>query len=250
MLHFTHSTKIRSSIHSLYNFPQKGGLYLDQHIASEGNLEIVEVYEKLLTEFGRQFWWPAETRFEMMVGAILTQRTTWSAVEVAITNLKREKLLSPHSLANSNPKLVEVMVRSTGFYRQKARRIMKLAKYLVEGYGGSVDRFLSKPGRELRKELLSLEGVGRETADVILLYAADQLVFPIDAYTQRFSRRFGFGDLDYERLKAHFEEQLPRDLQVYKELHALIDELGKTYCKKTPECPSCTLSGMCPKNPD
>ncbi|UCD97126.1 MAG: endonuclease [Candidatus Bathyarchaeota archaeon] len=211
-------------------------------------MEIVKVYERLLTEFGRQFWWPAETRFEMMVGAILTQRTTWSAVEVAIRKLKRKKLLNPHALANSNPQLVEAMVRQTGFYRQKARRIRKLANHLVEGYGGSVDRFLRKPWQELRSELRSLEGVGRETADVILLYAANQLVFPIDAYTQRFSRRFGLGDLDYEGLKAHFEEQMPKDLQVYKELHALIDELGKKYCKKAPECPSCILSDTCPKN--
>ena len=208
-------------------------------------VDIVRVYEKLLKEFGAQLWWPAETRFEMVVGAILTQQTTWTSVEVAIRNLKREKLLNPHSLANSNPQLVEAMVRPTGFYKQKAKRIMKLAKYLVDGYDGFVDRLLKKPKQELRRELLSLEGVGLETADVILLYAADLLVFPIDAYTRRFSRRFGLGDLDYEELRMYFEERLPREIQVYKELHALVDHLGKTYCKKTPDCASCFLSQEC-----
>ncbi len=213
-------------------------------------VDLVRVYEMLLKDFGRQFWWPAETQFEVMVGAILTQQTTWTSVEVAVRNLKREKLLNPHSLADSSVKLVETMIRPTGFYKQKAKRIMKLAKYIVDGYGGSVNRFLKRPKLELRRKLLSLEGVGFETADVIVLYAADMLMFPIDAYTRRFCSRFGLGDMDYEALRTYFEENLPREVQVYKELHALIDQLGKTYCKKTPDCVSCSLSRECARKID
>lgn len=204
-----------------------------------------EIYHKLLKHFGKQYWWPAETRFEVIIGAILTQQTTWKNVELVIENLKDKELLDPHSLATAPPNHVEALIRHTGFYRQKARRIINFSKYLVTKYDGSLNKFFSGPQDQIRRELLSLEGIGPETADSILLYAADRLIFPIDAYTIRLCERLGMKEMRYEKLREFFENSLPRDLEVYKELHALIDKLGKTYCKNSPQCSICPLVDDC-----
>ena len=205
-------------------------------------MDLIQVYLKLLERFGKQYWWPAETRFEVIIGAFLTQQTTWKNVELAIKNLKAEELLDPHSLATAPLKHVEALIRNTGFYRQKARRIVNFSKYLVTKYDGSLDKIFTKSTEQLRRELLSLEGIGPETADSILLYAADRLTFPIDAYTIRLCKRLEIKDLKYEDLRIFFENSLPKDLEVYKEFHALIDKLGKTYCKTKPQCSSCPLA--------
>jgi len=199
----------------------------------------------LLKHFGKQYWWPAETRFEVIIGAILTQQTTWKNVESAIENLKNGELLEPHSLATALLNNVETLIRHTGFYRQKARRIINFSQYLVTKYKGSLDRFFNGPQEQIRRELLSLEGIGPETADSILLYAGNRLTFPIDAYTTRLCERLGIKELDYETLREFFESNLPRDSQIYKEFHALIDKLGKTYCKTKPQCSSCPLANDC-----
>jgi len=208
-------------------------------------MDLAKIYEKLLKHFGKQYWWPGETRFEVIIGAILTQQTTWRNVELAIKNLKDKELLDSHSLAAAPLNHVEALIRHTGFYRQKARRIINFSKYLVTKYDGSLDKFLDGLTEQLRRELLSLEGIGLETADSILLYAAGRLTFPIDAYTKRLCERLGIKELKYEELREFFESNLPRNLEIYKEFHALIDKLGKTYCKTKPQCSNCPLVDDC-----
>jgi len=208
-------------------------------------MKFIQIYKKLLKHFGKQHWWPAETRFEIVIGAILTQQTTWKNVERAIENLKGEELLDPHSLAIASLNQVEALIRHTGFYRQKAKRIVNFSLHLVSKYDGSLDKLFNRSTEDIRDELLSLEGVGSETADSILLYAADRLTFPIDVYTIRLCERFGVKEAEYEELKALFEGTLPKDLEVYKEFHALIDKLGKTYCKAKPRCSECPLTNEC-----
>jgi len=207
-------------------------------------MDLIRIYQKLLKSFGKQHWWPAETRFEVIVGTILTQQTNWRNVERAIENLKSGGLLNLHSLATAPLDQIEASIGHLNFFRQKARRINNLSRYLVEKYS-SLDAFLSKPTKEIREELLSLKGIGPETADSILLYASDKLIFPIDAYTIRLCKRLGVKDLKYEALRRFFENSLPKDLEVYKEFHALIDKLGKTYCKVKPSCAGCPLMDEC-----
>ena len=208
-------------------------------------MDLTKIYQKLLKHFGKQYWWPAETRYEVIIGAILTQQTTWKNVELAIKNLRDRGLLNPDSLATALPSKVEELVRHTGFYRQKTKRIINFSKFVVTKYNGSLDKFFSGPQEQIRRELLSLEGIGPETADSILLYAADRVSFPIDAYTIRLCERLGIEELGYEKLREFFENSLPRDLEIYKEFHALIDKLGKTYCKTKPQCSACPLKNQC-----
>ena len=208
-------------------------------------MDFTEIYQKLLKHFGKQYWWPAETRFEVIIGAILTQQTTWRNVELAIVNLKDKGLLDPHSLAVAPLNHVEALIRHTGFYKQKARRMINLSQYLVTRYDGSLDKLFNSSTEDIRTELLSLEGIGPETANSILLYAADRLSFPIDTYTIRLCERFGIKERQYEKLEEFFENSLPKDLETYREFHALIDKLGKTYCKPKPKCCACPLADEC-----
>ncbi|MBI5228700.1 hypothetical protein HY991_01220 [Candidatus Micrarchaeota archaeon] len=212
-------------------------------------MELIRVYETLLRKSGRQNWWPARTPFEVVVGAILTQQTTWRNVEKAIGNLEEGGLLSMKRLAEAKYEEVERCVRPAGYYKQKAKRIRGVAKYLYEKYGGSLDDFFKRDCWEIRSELLGLNGIGRETADSILLYAGGKRVFVIDAYTRRFcSRFFGIEKRGYDALKEWFEERLPKDTKIYNEFHALLVGLGKNYCKKNaPACINCPLEKECMK---
>lgn len=209
-------------------------------------MTLLQIYKKLLKTFGRQHWWPADTPFEVIIGAILTQQTTWKNVEKAIANLKGSNLLNISSLAGMNLGRLEKIVRPAGYFRQKAERLKGVCRYLHKHYGEDLKRLFSKPIPELRKELLSLKGLGPETADSIILYAANRPIFVIDAYTRRMVHRLGLTDLDkYEELRKYFEDHLPRDLEIYQEFHALIVELGKSYCKTKPACSRCPLSREC-----
>jgi endonuclease-3 related protein len=203
------------------------------------------IYKKLLKHFGKQYWWPAKTSFEVIIGAFLTQQTNWKNAEIAIENLNDKGLLNPHLLTTAPLSHVEALIRRSGFYKQKARRIINFSQYIVVKYDGSLVKFFSKPQEQIRRELLSLEGIGPETADSILLYVADRLYFPIDAYTFRLCERLGIKKLQYEKLREFFESNLPRNLETYKELHALIDMLGKTFCKTKPLCHACPLISEC-----
>ena len=224
--------------------PPQGNKMKSQKNYKGSEVNLIQIYQKLLKHFGKQHWWPAETRFEVIVGAILTQQTNWRSVERAIENLKSGGLLNPHFLATASLNQIEALIGHLNFFRQKARRINNFSKYLVEKHC-SLDKFFSKPTEEIREELLSLKGIGPETADSILLYAADKLIFPIDAYTIRLCKRLGVKDLKYEDLRRFFESSLPKDLEVYKEFHALIDKLGKTFCKVKPSCDGCPLVDEC-----
>lgn len=228
-------------------------------------INLIEIYESLLTHFGKRYWWPAETRFEVIVGAILTQNTAWKNVEKAILNLKKNKSLNCKKIANIDIEKLEKLIQPSGFYKQKAERLKKLCIYLEKNYNSNLNTFFNRNTNIIRKELLTLSGIGNETADSILLYAGDKKKFVIDAYTMRVCRRAGiFNGKDYTselpstnpRIHIHsvheydeyqkfFEFHLPKNLELYKEFHALIVELGKNHCRKKPRCDGCPLTAMC-----
>ncbi|HJH31892.1 MAG TPA: endonuclease [Methanosarcinaceae archaeon] len=194
------------------------------------------IYGILLGEFGHQDWWPAETPFEVVIGAVLTQQTRWTNVEQAIANLREHGLLEPETLAQADVNLVEELVHCCGFYRQKAARLNNIAKYFADIGMGTV---FDVPTDKLRSEMLSLNGIGNETADSIVLYAANKPKFVIDAYTTRIMDCLGVNG-NYMKLQELFEQELPTDVDLYKEYHALIVEFAKTYCGKK-RCPECLL---------
>jgi endonuclease-3 related protein len=208
--------------------------------------KLMNIYKKLLRHFGPQHWWPAETRFEVIVGAILTQNTAWKNVEKAIKNLKKEKMLNCKKIANMNIRKLEKMIQASGFYRQKAERLKKFCKYLDKNYDSDLNKFFDRNTDEIRNELLSLNGIGNETADSILLYAGEKLKFVIDAYTLRMCERTGITETKtYGELQSFFEKNLPENIELYKEFHALIVELGKSFCRKKPKCDGCPLKAIC-----
>ena len=195
---------------------------------------MITIYEKLLGIFGPRNWWPADTPFEVVVGAILTQQTKWENVEKAIRNLKARGLLEAKPLARADLEELEALVRCTGFYRQKAKRLKDISNYFFEN-----PDILKRPADDLRKTLLSLNGIGEETADSIVLYAAEKPRFVIDAYTKRICGCMGL-ERNYGGLQAIFEGSLPQDVPLYKEFHALIVEYGKQFCGKK-RCNECIL---------
>ncbi|MCW6161361.1 MAG: endonuclease III domain-containing protein [Candidatus Micrarchaeales archaeon] len=208
--------------------------------------DIPALYKILLRHFGFRSWWPGETQFEIIAGAILTQQTSWSNVEKAITNLKSHGALDPAKIASMPEERLQKLIRSSGFYRQKAKRLKAVSKHIISS-SGSVKAFLSKDKAALRKELLSMDGIGPETADSVLLYAAGKRIFVVDAYTKRImSRLYGTNPkIGYDELQSHFHAELPKSVSIYKDMHAQLVELGKNYCKTKPECSPCPLKGGC-----
>jgi len=212
-------------------------------------LNLMNVYNRLFKRFGPQHWWPGETRFEVIVGAILTQNTAWKNVEKAIKNLKKEKMLNCKKIANMDTRKLEKMIQPSGFYKQKAERLKKFCKYLEKNYNSDLNKFFDRDTDIVRNELLSLNGIGNETADSILLYAGEKLKFVVDAYTVRVCERTGVKKVKtYHQLQDFFEKNLPKDIQLYKESHALIVELGKNFCRRKPRCDGCPLENMCKIN--
>lgn len=209
--------------------------------------DLHEIFSKLLKSFGPQHWWPAQTPFEVVIGAVLTQQTTWKNVEMAIQNLKDAGLLDVSMLNDVPIDRLENEVRKTGFYRQKSRAIKNLVGFLMEEYQGDLDKMCSQDGQEVRMRLLSVKGIGRETADSILLYACNKPFFVVDAYTKRALKRLELTDADdYEDIRDFFEKSLPQDAELYNEFHALWVELGKRHCKTKPICNECPLNDECP----
>ncbi len=202
----------------------------------------MDLYQRLLEHFGPQKWWPAETRFEMMVGAILTQNVNWNNVETAIDNLKKEGCLTPMSIWEIEKAHLEELIRPTGFYRQKAARLKRLSRCVLEN--GGVDHFLRQ--ENLRDALLEIKGIGPETADSIALYAGDRPIFVVDAYTMRIVKRaFGF-EGSYDDVQGYFQNTVPTDIEIYKEFHALLVRLGKENCsKRSPVCDGCPVNPLC-----
>ena len=208
---------------------------------------IRKIYSLLLKHYGKQNWWPGN-RFEIVISAILTQNTRWENVEKSLENMRRKGIDSFKKILELDDGALKELIRPSGFYNQKAERLKILSEYM-ESQGG-LEKLFSKNKHKLRKELLALKGIGPETADSILLYAGDKLIFPIDAYTKRFWKRFFGEEKTYHELQEIFHKELPRDLEAYKEMHALIVELCKNHCKKRPLCDSCPLSEHCKKITD
>lgn len=208
-----------------------------------GTLEAV--FNKLYKTYGPQGWWPAKSRFEVIVGAVLTQNTAWSNVEKAITNLRRQKCLSLSSiLAATEPGLAECL-RPSGYFNIKTRRLKNLCEWIRQQGGVAALSKLATP--DLRHGLLSVNGVGPETADDILLYAFERPVFVVDAYTRRIMVRMGLLDdeLSYEQVRSLFEGSLKADVRIYNEYHALIVRHAKEACRKKPLCGCCCLRSSC-----
>jgi endonuclease-3 related protein len=176
------------------------------------------------------------------MGAILTQNTSWTNVEKAIKNLKRKHLMNARSIFDIKSSKLEGLIRPSGYYRQKSRKLKAFVSHLYYKYNGSLRKMLNKRIDELRDELLSLHGIGEETADSIVLYAAKKPSFVVDAYARRIGHRLGwFKFNEYGKIKRYFEENLPKSVRVYNEFHALLVELGKRSCRKEPDCPDCLL---------
>lgn len=207
------------------------------------------IYERLFDYYGPQHWWPANSTFEVMVGAVLVQSTAWRNVEHAIENLSASDSLHPDAIRGMSLDKLERLVRPSGFYRVKARRLRALCDFLGDHYSDSIDLMTKRHTHELRGELLSVHGVGEETADDILLYALDRPIFVIDAFTRRIFGRLGWCEPDwtYTDLQAMFHQRLPRDVGLFNEYHALIVRHGNTTCRKTPDCASCPLLSDCPR---
>ena len=203
----------------------------------------MEMYDLMLNHFGPQHWWPAEDALEMMVGAILTQNTSWNNVEKAIKNLKKRSILNIKALHGiSVPELAEE-IRTAGYFNIKAARLKNLIKFIVERYDGDISMLLMEKTDVLREGLLSIRGVGPETADSILLYAVERPVFVIDSYTHRILNRHGLADdqASYYELQELFMDNLVEDTGLFNEFHALIVRIGKQYCRRKPLCDRCPL---------
>jgi len=207
---------------------------------------LLDLYGRLLAAFGPMGWWPGDTEFEIMVGAILTQNTAWTNVKKAVDNLKAAGLLSPEALDRLPLNRLAELIRPSGYYNVKAVRLKNLVGLVQETGGGDPPLLLKRPPDQLRAELLALKGVGPETADSILLYAAGRPVFVIDAYTRRILSRHHLisGDETYDQLQALFMNHLPADPDLFNEYHALLVHLGKHYCRPQPRCSGCPLEGM------
>jgi endonuclease-3 related protein len=204
-----------------------------------------QIFDLLLTTYGRQKWWPGDSSFEVMVGAILTQNTAWSSVEMAITNLKDAGLLHQQGVQNLPTEELAQLIRPSGYYNQKAKRLHNLCRFLEEN--GGEDGMSSMGTAALRNMLLSINGIGPETADDILLYALHRPVFVVDAYTRRIFSRLGMlqGEEGYEEIRRGFEHAIGPDTEMFNEYHALIVLHGKETCKTDPHCDQCSLSGIC-----
>jgi endonuclease-3 related protein len=241
-------------------------------------------YHALFSAWGRQHWWPAQSRFEVIVGAYLTQNTSWTSVEKALVNLRKARLLTIRGIRGTPPPQLELLIRSAGYFRQKAQRLKTFVSFLDERYGGSLARMFARPTAELRDELLALNGVGPETADSILLYAGNYAVFVVDAYTRRILERHRIvaASASYDEIRELFEQALGRALppkqsldevpsavgprgsshtpsavseaprsplvQVFNEMHGLLVGVGKNYCLKSQmQCEQCPLQKFLPE---
>lgn len=210
--------------------------------------DLHNIFRLLTTRFGPQLWWPAETPFEVVIGAILTQNTAWSNVEKAIANLHAANLLTAEKIAGTSREELEQLIRPAGFFRQKAARLRQVTTILVDQYGGDVATFCAGPLDTARSRLLALPGIGPETADAILLYAAGRPSFVVDAYTRRIFARLGIlaSHENYETIRNRFMHELPPDPRLYNEYHALLVTLAKRHCRKrNPDCPTCPLADDC-----
>ena len=206
----------------------------------------MEAYDLLLSAFGPQNWWPAETALEMMLGAILTQNTSWNNVEKAIQNLKDNDLLSVRELYQIPSSLLAEYIRPSGYYNIKSTRLKNLITFIEDKHHGDLESLFSLETESVRRELLSVKGIGMETADSIVLYGAGRALFVVDAYTYRILTRHGLisEETGYHDLQALFMDNLSHDVELFKEFHALIVKAGKDFCRKKPLCSNCPLESF------
>jgi endonuclease-3 related protein len=212
-----------------------------------------DIYQKffqvMLRAYGAQRWWPARSRFEIIVGAILTQNTAWTNVEKGIEALRAAGLLEPAAMARATRARLATLIRPTGYFNQKADRLLGFLSFLRRRHGGDLDRLLDLPIDELRRQLLDLSGIGPETADSIVLYAAAGPVFVVDAYTRRILGRHALlaGDVSYDGIQQQLHGALPADARLFNEYHALLVRVGKEHCLKgRPRCDGCPLQPFLP----
>ena len=209
---------------------------------------LTDIYRRLLAAFGHRRWWPAQTREEVIIGAILTQNVTWKNAKTAIDNLRQHNLLTLKAIQKAGALEIATLIKPTRFYNQKAQRLKGFIDFLLFRYKGNLDALFSQDTSELRQELLNIKGLGEETVDSILLYAGRKPVFVIDAYTKRIFSRLGLTDerWSYHAYQQFFMERLVKDVKLYNDYHAQIVHLGHVHCKKhKPECTECPLNNLC-----
>jgi len=207
---------------------------------------LTEIYDSLFNSFGKQYWWPGDTGFEVVIGAILTQNTNWANVEKAIRNLKNAKIFTPKKLHEINQEKLAELIKPSGYFNVKAKRLKHFIEWLFLNYDGSLSKLFKLDYATLREQLLTVNGIGKETADSIILYAAEKPTFVVDAYTKRVLVRHGLitEDYNYDAIKEVFEENLPKEVPLYNEYHALIVMVGKYYCKPKMQCEECPLEDV------
>ena len=207
---------------------------------------LLELYRCLFEQYGPQHWWPGESRFEVMAGAILTQSASWANAAAAISSLKRAGALSAEAIREMPLDELARLVRPSGYYNAKAKKLKAMAEWLG-GHGDDLDRAFDGDTAALRGELLSVHGIGPETADSILLYAAGRPVFVVDAYARRILGRVGIisGGESYDRLQRLLHDNLGADAALFNEYHALLVAAGKTACRRQPKCGECCIAGRC-----
>jgi len=222
-----------------------------------------KIYKTLLKSFGPQHWWPVteereitpkyhkninlseKQKLEIIFGAILTQNTNWKNAEKAIINLNKHNLINTKKIINIKNKKLALIIKSSGYHNQKAKKLKNFCDFLLKNYNGNLDLFLKNKIRKLRSELLNINGIGPETADSIILYAAKKPIFVIDAYTKRIFSRIGYKEKTYDELQKLFMENIPKKENLFNEYHALLVELGKNTCRKKPLCEKCPINQHC-----
>jgi len=211
-------------------------------------LSLLDTFKLLFDRYGPLDWWPAETPFEVCVGAILTQNTAWTNVEKAICALRQSGIMSPETLHNSDPEQLARLIRPAGYFNVKTRRLKDFTAWLFLNHHGSLDRMFAGNWQELRADLLRVRGIGPETADSMLLYAGNKPTFVVDAYTRRLFQRLGLlpEAAGYDDTRALFMKSLPEDVQLFNEYHAQIVEQCKRFCRARPLCNGCPLCSSCP----
>lgn len=215
------------------------------------NTDLMNIFNLLLERFGKRFWWPGDSALEIIFGCILTQNVSWKNVEEAINNLKRNNLIDTHKILSIPVDDLGLLLKSTRYYIQKALNLKNFCTRLNEDFAGSLDSLFALDTTKLREYLLSLKGIGKETADSIILYAGNKPIFVVDAYTKRIFSRLGYFDKNssYDEVQNFFTKNLVQDLYIFNEFHALIVCLGQSFCKSSnPLCSSCPLESFCIKN--
>lgn len=206
--------------------------------------KVLKIYDELYRIFGQQHWWPGDSIDEIIIGAVLTQNTNWDNVSRAIKNLTHANKLSLKKISSMNQEELSVLIKPSGYYNLKAKRLQAVARFFVDKYNCDYELLKKKNCIELRKELLDIYGVGYETADSILLYCFDMPTFVVDAYTKRMGERHNLfpANSDYHQVKEYFTKHLPLDKSLFNEFHALIVKIGKDFCRAKPNCEKCPLN--------